>query len=331
MKQLSVNFVLILSWLCLLGTCRKAQDIIPEGNWPSEVQTVSIISTADGTEQPAMFWAPEESAEPVPLVVALHTWSFGYDQPNIAYYAECRKRGWALIHPHFRGQNTKPEACGSPLVVQDIFDAVDWAKEQVLIDERRIYLAGGSGGGYASLLMAGKAPGIWAGVSSWCPITDLAAWHAESLRLGTEYHTHLEAVCGGAPGEAADVDAQYLERSAITHLKNAKGVAIEISTGIHDGHTGSVPVSHTLRAFNLLAELNGMPEKKLTDDEIRIFVESEEVPSALASGKIEDAAYSKPVLFRRDAGPVRVTIFDGGHDILIETAFHWLEKQRRPE
>lgn len=53
------------------------------------------------------------------------------------------------------------------------------------------------------------------------------------------------------------------------------------------------------------------------------------VPAELSSEKVNDDSYLKQVLFRRTAGPVRVTIFEGGHDTLMGTAIAWLEKQRK--
>ena len=65
------------------------------------------------------------------------------------------------------------------MVVSDIVDAVEFACRETKVDRKRVFLLGTSGGGYASLLMAGKRPDLWAGVSAWVPISDLRAWHKE--------------------------------------------------------------------------------------------------------------------------------------------------------
>jgi hypothetical protein len=45
-----------------------------------------------------------------------------------------------------------------------------------------------------------------------------------------------------------------------------------------------------------------------------------------------DASYGrKSVLFRRKSGAARVTIFQGGHEIIPEAGLQWLAKQRRNE
>ena len=95
----------------------------------SESREIRYQSSADQSEQPAMFYAPV-SKDPVPLMVALHTWSGDYKQKyHKAIEQWCIKHGWAYIHPDFRGPNNRPEATGSKLVVADIVNAVEYAKE----------------------------------------------------------------------------------------------------------------------------------------------------------------------------------------------------------
>ena len=65
----------------------------------------------------------------------------------------------------------------------------------------------------------------------------------------------MAASCGGVPGESDSVDAEYYNRSPRHFLKNAR-MPIDINAGIYDGHTGSVPVSHSLKAFNEFADLD---------------------------------------------------------------------------
>ena len=224
----------------------------PIAGWPSEVRAIEYRSSADGSLQPALFYDPG-GEEPKPLLIALHSWSGNYTQANPAYGLWCIAKKWVLVHPDFRGVNQRPEACGSELAVADILSAVEYAKKNCRIDEKRIYLVGASGGGYASLLMAGRAPEVWAGVSAWCPIYDLKVWHAEARERRLRYADMLEKVCSGAPGASAEVDQQYRVRSAAAWLERARNVNLSINTGITDGHNGSVPISQTMHAFNAVA------------------------------------------------------------------------------
>lgn len=289
--------------------------------------SVEVRSSKDGSPQRVIWWRPETAAKtasgaPVPLLVFLHSWSGGFEQ-GPPWIAQAKKMGWALAAPDFRGPNRRPEACASDLAVQDVLDAVEYARREARIDDSRIYLVGGSGGGHMALMMAARAPHVWAGVSSWCPITDLAAWHAESSARKNNYARMLEQSCGGPPGPSTE--AEYRRRSPLFHLAAARGVPVDISTGIHDGHTGSVPVSHTLRAFNALAA----DSARIDDGLITAMVSGRSVPQALSAERQDDPERAKQVLFRRVCGNARVTIFEGGHDSESTSAVLWLSRQRR--
>jgi len=297
----------------------------PPKGWPKGVREVRYLSSADGTEQPALFFAPH-AGKPVPLLVGLHTWSYDYLEASGAPYAKwCLDRGWAFVYPNFRGPNTRPEAAGSELVVKDILSAVEYARNQANVDPQRIYLVGASGGGHAALLMAGRAPEIWAGVSAWVGISDLAAWYRECKQAGRGYADHVVRSCGGPPGASPEVDAECRKRSPLTYLKPGLDVSLDICAGITDGHTGSVPISHSLNAFNAVAG----EADRLSQAEIDFFVAKAEVPPSLKM-KLEDPDYGpKTPLFRRTSGKARVTIFQGGHEIIHEAALKWLERQKR--
>ncbi len=334
MKSLHKNCLILVFIISVLFSCSMEKEEKVEEEWPGEVEHIKIISTLDGSEQDAMFFVPsavkENSVNPVPLVVALHTWSNDFSQPSgINYYNHCKKRDWILIHPDFRGPNKTPDACGSPKAVQDILDAVDYAVMNSNVDKNRIYLVGASGGGYMSLLMAGKSPNTWTAVSAWVPISDITEWYYQCKERDLKYVSDITASCGGPTGISDEIDLNYKNRSPVNFLSNAAGLPIDINAGIHDGHTGSVPISHTLNAFNILAEANGFNEKTISKDLIESFVKDEAVPDELNNEKIDDKTYDKKVLFRRTANPVRVTIFEGGHEILYGPAFEWLSKQKK--
>lgn len=290
-----------------------------------------VKSSLDGTMQPCYFWAPEKAkAESVPLVVGLHTWSGSWK--NVSHYSSAlnyaKKNGWAMVGPNFRGPNKTPPACGGEPAVQDIVDAVEFAKREVKIDARRIYIIGGSGGGHMTLLMAGRHPEIWAGCAAFCPITDVARWHADSLLdhpgRGKHYAKMLEEACGGTPAERPQ---EYAARSPLTWLKHAKEakVPVYIVTGIHDGWKGSVPVGHSFRAFNALAN----PEDAVSEADIRSIEETQAVPEALAYAGTKDPFYSDKmrIHFRRTSANVRFTLFEGGHGGNYSAGLDFLSRQ----
>ena len=294
---------------------------------------IAFKSTADGTMQPAFLRYPEKAKrEKVPLLVALHSWSYGYTMLDPATWAwtESKKRGWALLYPHFRGPNNTPEGCGSDLAVQDIADAVAFAKRSLCIDEDRVYLLGGSGGGHMALLMAARHPEIWAGVYAACPISDIARWYVESSdparNLFPGYAKKILASCGGTPAEKP---AEYANRSPVTHLPAARGkVPVDICTGIHDGHRkaggGSVPCGHAIRAYNCLAD----EKDRVSEDLIAEMERTENVPDAeLFRGT--DPFFRRKIFLRRVSGSVRLTVFDAGHSGNYAAGAYWLDRQRR--
>ena len=292
-----------------------------------QVREVRIKSSLDGSEQPAFFYAPKAGKKPVPLLVALHTWSGDYRQKSYPQFPKwCADQGWAYIHPNFRGPNRNPSATGSDLAVQDVLDAVGYVRKNTEVDENRILLVGASGGGYMSLMMAGRAPDLWAGVSAWVPISDLSAWHAQTKAKKLKYYREIEKSCGGSPGKSKEVDDQYRRRSPLTHLPKAKGkVRLDINAGIFDGHKGSVPVSHSLLAFNAVAA----EADHLTQAQIDEFARKPQKMKGLAQ-PIDDPGYgNKKPLFRRVSGKARVTLFDGGHELIPPAAIAWLAKQTK--
>jgi hypothetical protein len=178
----------------------------------------------------------------------------------------------------------------------------------------------------ASLMLAAKVPDVWAAVSAWVPISDLRRWHHETGTRHLRYKDMIESSCGGAPGKNISVDFQYWNRSPITFMEKARAVHLDINTGIMDGHTGSVPVGHSLRAFNELAA----PKKRFSEEHIRQMEENKTIPNALRTAVEQDPSYGdKQPLLRRSSGKARITVFDGTHEIIVEAAMQWLESKQR--
>jgi acetyl esterase/lipase len=325
LRASSVCFIVLLGGLARPGLAADAADTAGTlAGWPPQVSLVRYLSAADHTLQPTLFYKPE-GGKPVPLLVALHTWSYGCQYPEPDYAKWCIAKGWAFVHPEFRGPNNRPEACGSDLAVQDILSAVDYARQHAAIDPDRIYLVGVSGGGHAAMLLAGRAPALWAGVSAWCGIFDLKDWYEQCQARKLGYADAIAQACGGPPGTSPAVDEQYRRRSGSAWLENAKNVPLDLNTGIHDGHQGSVPDSHSLRAFNLLAA----PADRLADADIAFITDNAAIPASLPSPAKDPLYAGNAVLLRKTSGNARVTVFDAGHTIIYEAALNWLERQRK--
>lgn len=307
----------VLLVLLISGTFLSAQ----KKKYPAEVKDIKYKG-ADDTDQPALYM-PSSSSEKSPLLVALHQWSGNYKTQS--YYESvkwCINKKWHFIQPNFRGPNKTPRAMGSDLAVGDILKAVEFAKANGNVDSSRIYLLGCSGGGHATLLMAGRHSKIWAGASSWVPIHDIQRWHADSVKRKNKYHKMIEASLGGNPFKSEKLAKDALYRSPKKWLKPSS-LPIDINVGVHDGHTGSVPVGHSIRAFNDIAA----EKDRISEKDIAYIEKNRKIPEHLEKPSSDSLFGNKKVLFRRQSGSARLTIFLGGHEVIQKAALYWLEKQ----
>lgn len=263
------------------------------------------------------------------MLVFLHSWSGDLRQKNVQWQAQAMRRGWIYLHPNFRGVNSTPQACGSKFARQDILDAIEAMQAKYNVDPDRIYLAGSSGGGHMAMLMAGHHPDRFSAVSSWVGISDLAQWYRFHLKddVPQRYARMILDCLGGAPGTSAEIDRQYRERSPRFHLQHATDVPIDIYSGVNDGHTGSVPIHHSLDAFNVIATANG--DAPVTAEEISQLTQERRLKAPSESDLKAEPAIGRAIQLRRRSGQARVTIFEGGHESLVEPACHWLAQQVR--
>jgi pimeloyl-ACP methyl ester carboxylesterase len=302
-----------------------ASGMASEPGWPKDVESIRIPGEGGSAEQPALFWrAP--GVQKAPLLVGLHTWSSNFAQAgsSLPYLTWCRQEGWHFIHPNFGGPNKTPEGLGSEQAVAEVVRAVKWAQDKAAVDADRIYLVGVSGGGHMAMLMAARHPEIWAGVSAWCGISDIAQWHADcraNPQFG-KYASHIEGALGGPP-DTEERRQEAARRSPVTWLARARGLPLDIQAGVHDGRRGSVPFLHSLRGFNAVAEA----VDRMSEGDMERFYATERAPGAALP---EELIYGKwQPLFRKQSGSARVTIFEGGHEIVHVVALNWLAQQRK--
>ena len=238
-----------------------------------EQEEIVIKSTLDGTDQPSLFFSAKGKNRP--LLVGLHTWSWGrFNQvDNMLPYAE--KYDFNLLLPEFRGPNvaTNPncvQACGSPLAKQDIKDAVDFVVKNKDVDAKNIFLLGVSGGGHMALLLAGFCPEYFKAIGAFVPISDLKKWSEQSA----SYTQHVLDCCSNSETEMA-------MRSPINYIDEIAKANLKIFHGKYD-HV--VPVTQSIELYE------------------QIFKK-----------------YPKAKVF--------LDIFDGGHEIDMQSAMYWILSQ----
>ncbi len=290
------------------------------------IEETILTSSFDGSPQPVAFVRAGAGARP--LLAALHSWSGGCEEDiREEYFRRATDHGWNCVFPHFRGPNNHPGACGSQAALRDILDAVEWASDTFRIDHRRIFLAGAGGGGHMVLQLAGFSPASWTAASAWNPIADLAVWYRETAGRGIDRYTlDLERVCGGPPGASAAADTEYRQRSPLPRLWRAHIVPVDIAAGVRSGIAGSIPVGHAIRAYNELVRAADRPHHAIPGFAADRIDREGTVPSPWAETITVDAGWTRSILLRAESGLSRLTIFDGGEEMLFDAAFSWFDR-----
>ncbi|HEC41286.1 MAG TPA: peptidase [Bacteroides sp.] len=296
-------------------------------DWPEKCKLISIKSSVDGNEQPAYFYQ-SETKEARPLIVSLHTWSGGYDQKDTLSW-QCIERDYHYIHPHFRGPNKTYEACGSPLALSDIEDAIYYSLQHANVDTNRIHIIGASGGGYATLLAYMKTKHRISSFSAWVPISNLVDWYHESEGRNSKYSRDIAMA---TTGKDFDKDTYYFDESEArsrspifmdTPVQNRMNSKLYIYAGVHDGYTGSVPITHSLNFYNkVVGDFDIMDKEAL--------IPSGEIIELLAS---RGSSHPNKVqlggrdihLHKNYKDKIRVCIFEGGHEMLEDIALNHVE------
>ncbi len=189
---------LFLTILCIPnGICQQNEtwDDTKSKRWPTECKRVEIPSSADDAIQQAYFYKSNH-VEKRPLIVSLHTWSGNFEQKDTLIW-QCIEKGYHYIHPDFRGPNYTYEACGSPLVISDIDDAISYAINHARVDTENMHIIGTSGGGYATLLAYMNTDYQVKTFSAWVPISNLIDWYHESKGRKNKYARHIAMATTG--------------------------------------------------------------------------------------------------------------------------------------
>ena len=326
-KFVIILFVLIYFSFNLVSVA-QAEDDPPL--WSDKCEYVEILSTLDGTVQPAYFLRAK-SATPRPLIVSLHSWSAGYDQKDSLSWI-CIEKNYNYIHPHFRGSNNNPEACGSKFVIGDINDAITFALINAKVDTSQIHIIGGSGGGYATLLAYMKTYHSVKTFSAWVPISDLIKWYHESESRRNRYT--LDIARATVDWLEISEDSYFLgEEEAIkrspyymeTPTDRRKNSKLTIYAGIHDGYRGSVPITQSLLFYNkVVSDFDGLK----TDS----YVTKDDIIELLASrtyqrenkGKIGTRTIHYENAYE---DKVKIVIFEGQHEILFKVALDHVDSK----
>ena len=267
---------------------------------------------------PAKGEAPAQSARMViapvrsPLIVDLHNWSgtdrelSGIPEPLVE---AVRRKGWNYIRPALLGPNGTPDGCCGSRVIAAIEAAIDFAATSAPVDRDAVFLVGESGGGYTALcaLMSGRIPAR--GVFTWAAISDLVAWHSEPA--GVRYAADIRACTRSGP----TLDETEARRRSPLHMPmqtNGHRPPLKLYAGVHDGWTGSVPITHSIRMFNRFAA-ERWPDGVVDEATVRQLVEQRSL-----AGAAYTPIAGRKVHLRRAVDGAELSIFEGGHEMLTD-------------
>ncbi len=289
---------------------------------PNFLKKDSIQSSLDKNTQ-VFYYDKSNAPKPKPLVVELHSWSNTADSQKDILAEQAHAKNWNYIFPNFRGVNNHPKACCSEFVITDIDEAIDWALKNMNVDKKNIYVVGNSGGGYATMAMYMKSRHNIRAFSAWSSISDLAAWYEESVERKNRYGPEI-IQCTGANGVFDEEKAR--ERSPLfweTPIKKRRNSILQIYAGVHDGYTGSVPISQSIKFYNkLLIDTDETDDARyVSAEDASIMLKTQSFPTKKPIKKIDNRA----VLYQKSSKKITLTIFEGTHEILKNVALDLID------
>lgn len=264
-------------------------DLVNTSNYSQKIDTVASMITGDIA----------------PLIVSLHTWSGNYLQPD-PLASRFVELGFNYIHPNFQGSNNNEHSCLSSKVISDIDSAIEWAIEQGSVDTDAIYVIGESGGGYTALGYASRSKYQIRHTYAWVPITDLHQWYLQSRSRNSKYADDILGCIG-----SIEIDADELGARSPINMAPIRSNRISIYAGIEDGYAGSVPISHSINYFNKFAN----EDDQISFDDALSLVTRAYLPANETIGK-------RRIFIDRVSESLRLTIFDGGHELLEDAALN---------
>ncbi|MEV5980695.1 prolyl oligopeptidase family serine peptidase [Streptomyces sp. NPDC052114] len=202
---------------------------------PRSVPVEDVWVEGPGGRIHALVQRPVGVSGPLPTVFEVHGGPTWHDSDSFAAGpAAWVDHGYAVVRVNYRGSTGYGREWTDALKhrvglieLEDITAVREWAVSSGLADPDRLVLAGGSWGGYLTLLGLGTRPQDWAVGLAAVPVADYV----------TAYHDEMEALkamdrtlFGGAPEE---VPERFTASSPLTYVDEVKA-PVYISAGVND-------------------------------------------------------------------------------------------------
>lgn len=202
---------------------------------PASVPVEDVWVEGPGGRVHALVQKPAGASGPLPTVFEIHGGPTWHDSDAFAAGpAAWVDHGYAVVRVNYRGSTGYGREWTDALKhrvglieLEDIAAVREWAVTSGLADPARIVLAGGSWGGYLTLLGVGTQPDAWAVGLAAVPVADyVTAYHDEMEALKAMDRTLL----GGTPEE---VPERFEASSPLTYVDVVKA-PVYISAGVND-------------------------------------------------------------------------------------------------
>ncbi|MFD5696611.1 S9 family peptidase [Streptomyces lasiicapitis] len=202
---------------------------------PGSVPVEDVWVQGPGGRIHALVQKPAGTSGPLPTVFEVHGGPTWHDSDSfMAGPAAWVDHGYAVVRVNYRGSTGYGREWTDALKhrvglieLEDIAAVRAWAVDSGLADPDRLVLAGGSWGGYLTLLGLGTQPDAWALGLAAVPVADyVTAYHDEMEALKAIDRTFF----GGTPEE---VPERFEASSPLTYVDAVK-VPVYISAGVND-------------------------------------------------------------------------------------------------
>jgi pimeloyl-ACP methyl ester carboxylesterase len=196
---------------------------------PSGFVRLAYIDDIDNAPQFCRSYLPlnYDPAKKWPLVVYLH----GYNSDNPEYYnwwsADKRhdgvsdKHGVIFIEPHGRG-NTQYLGIGD----RDVLKCIEMAKQKFNVDEDRVYLMGGSMGGFGTWNVATRHPDLFAAIN---PIYGGGDYHVLFSKENVAKMSSWEVFLNDKSSSTAQLETLLNLPVLVTHGDQDQSVNVNLS------------------------------------------------------------------------------------------------------
>jgi acetyl esterase/lipase len=229
------------------------RDVVMAPPGPPAPPSVPAADTwVDGPAGPihVLIQTPEGRPRPHPTLLDIHggpaTHISDSFSPTAAAWVD---HGFAVVRPNYRGSTGYGTAWRDAVTdhvglteLEDIKAVRDWAVATGLADPARLVIAGGSWGGYLSLLGLGVWPDAWSAGIAVMPIADYVAAYEDETE---DLKAFDRSLFGGAP---EDVPERYRQSSPISYVDRVRAPVL-IMTGDNDPRCPVRQISNYVRSL----------------------------------------------------------------------------------